>query len=181
MSGSAARVTITEQQQSILIEFANARTAKVALAQRSRIILLAFEKQTNEQISAEVGLNPDQVGRWRRRWQIAWDSLIKVECGGKPHELRDAIKKVLSDLPRSGRPSQISPEQQAQMISLACEYPEDSGRPIGNWTGWELAEELKSRSILDSISPRWVSILTTLDPPSLDRELMSNTRTKCAE
>lgn len=159
MSGSAARVTITEQQQSILIEFANARTAKVALAQRSRIILLAFEKQTNEQISAEVGLNPDQVGRWRRRWQIAWDSLIKVECGGKPHELRDAIKKVLSDLPRSGRPSQISPEQQAQMISLACEYPEDSGRPIGNWTGWELAEELKSRSILDSISPRWVSEL----------------------
>ena len=125
MSGSAARVTITEQQQAILVEFANARTPSVALSQRSRIILLAFQKHTNEQISTEVNLNPDQVGRWRRRWQNAWESLIQVECGGKPHELRDAIKKVLSDLPRSGRPRQITPEQQARMISLACECPED--------------------------------------------------------
>ena len=120
MSGSAARVTITEQQQSILVELANARTTAVSLSQRSRIILLAFEKHTNEQISAEVNLNPDQVGRWRRRWQTAWDSLLQVECGGKPHELRDAIKKVLADLPRSGRPRQITPEQQTKMMSLAC-------------------------------------------------------------
>jgi len=159
MSGSAARVTITEQQQAILVELANARTTAVSLSQRSRIILLAFEKHTNEQISAEVNLNPDQVGRWRRRWQTAWDSLLQVECGGKPHELRDAIKKVLADLPRSGRPRQITPEQQARMISLACENPEDAERPISNWTGWELAEELKLRGIVDSISPRWVSEL----------------------
>lgn len=159
MSGSAARVTITEQQQTILTEFAKARTEEVALAQRSRIILLAFAKHSNEQISSEVNLNPDQVGRWRKRWQIAWDSLIQVECGGKPHELRNAIKKVLADLPRSGRPRRIDTTQQTKMISLACENPEDSGRPISNWTGWELAEELKSRSIIDSISPRWVTEL----------------------
>ena len=159
MSGSAARVTITEQQQAILVELANARTTTVSVSQRSQIILLAFDKHTNEQISAEVNLNPDQVGRWRRRWQTAWDSLIQVECGGKPHELRDAIKKVLADLPRSGRPRQITPEQQTRMISLACENPEDSERPISNWTGWELAEELKLRGIIDSISPRWVSEL----------------------
>ncbi len=159
MSGSAARVTMTEQQQVILNEFANSRAAKVSLAQRSRIILLAFEKHTNEQISIEVGLNPDQVGRWRKRWQAAWEKLIQVECSGKPHELRDAIKQVLADLPRSGRTRRIDPEQQAQLISIACEDPEDSGRPISNWTGWELADEIKLRGIVDSISPRWVSEL----------------------
>lgn len=159
MSGSAARVTITERQQVVLRDFANARTSSVSLAQRSRIILLAFEKRTNEQISAEVGLNPDQVGRWRRRWQVSWERLIQVECGGQPHELHDAIKKVLADLPRSGRARRITPAQQVQMVSVACENPEDSGRPISYWTGWELAEEIMSRGIVDAISPRWVSEL----------------------
>ena len=159
MSGSAARVTITERQQVVLKDFANARTSSVSLAQRSRIILLAFEKRTNEQISAEVGLNPDQVGRWRRRWQVSWERLIQVECGGQPHELHDAIKKVLADLPRSGRARRITPAQQVQMVSVACENPEESGRPISNWTGWGLAEEIMSRGIVDAISPRWVSEL----------------------
>ena len=157
MSGSAAKVTITERQQEILVGFAEARKVDVGLAQRSRIVLLAFEKLTNECISEIVELNPDQVGIWRRRWQDAWNSLIQVECGGTPHELRKAIEKALADLPRSGRPARISSEQQAKLISLACEDPEDSGRPITNWSGRELADEIKERGIIDRISPGWVS------------------------
>ena len=126
MSGKAALVRITERQQDLLRQFANARNSEVSLAQRSRIVLLAFEKCSNEQISVEVGLNPDQVGRWRRRWQQAWEKLIRVECSGKPHELADAIKQVLADLPRSGRPRSIEPEQQAHLFSTACEDPEES-------------------------------------------------------
>lgn len=159
MSGKAARVRITERQQDILLQFANARNSEVSLAQRSQIVLLAFEKRSNEQISVEVGLNPDQVGRWRRRWQQAWEKLIRVECSGKPHELVSAIKQVLADLPRSGRPRRIDPEQQAQLFSAACEDPEASGRPISQWTAWELADEMQSRGIIDAISPRWVSEL----------------------
>ena len=159
MSGSAAKVTITERQQEILVSFAEARKVDVGLAQRSRIVLLAFDKLTNEQISEIVELNPDQVGIWRRRWQYAWNSLIQVECGGPRHELREAIKKTLADLPRSGRPAQISPEQQAKLISLACEDPEDSGRPISKWSGRELADEIKERGIIEMISPGWVSEL----------------------
>ena len=48
MSGSAARVTITERQQEILVGFAVARKVDAGLAQRSQIVLLAFEKLTNE-------------------------------------------------------------------------------------------------------------------------------------
>ena len=159
MSGSAAKVTITERQQEILLSFAEARKVDVGLAQRSRIVLFAFEKLSNERISELVELNPDQVGIWRRRWQDAWNSLIQVECSGTSHELRQAIKKTLADLPRSGRPARISPEQQAKLISLACEDPEDSGRPITNWSGRELADEIKQRGIIEMISPRWVSEL----------------------
>ena len=59
MSGSAAKVTITERQQEILLSFAEARKVDVGLAQRSRIVLFAFEKLSNERISELVELNPD--------------------------------------------------------------------------------------------------------------------------
>lgn len=67
MPGKAAKVIITEKQQAILQELANSRTVSVALAQRSKIILLAFDGLDNEQIEAEIGLGHDQVGMWRRR------------------------------------------------------------------------------------------------------------------
>ena len=37
---------------------------------------------------------------------------------------------------------------------MACEDPEDSGRPISHWTGREIADEIKKRGIVDHISPR---------------------------
>jgi hypothetical protein len=40
------------------------------------------------------------------------------------------------------------------MVALACEAPEQSGRPISQWTGREIAEEIKRRGIVDEISDR---------------------------
>ena len=47
MPGKAAKVIVTEKQQAILKAFVKARSSKVSLAQRSRIILLAFEGLNN--------------------------------------------------------------------------------------------------------------------------------------
>jgi len=44
----------------------------------------------------------------------------------------------------------------AQIISLACEKPEDSGLPVSHWTPPELAREAAKRGIVESISPRQV-------------------------
>src|SRR5262249_11647536 len=44
-----------------------------------------------------------------------------------------------------------------QLIALACEPPEKSGRPITHWTGKELADEAVVRGIVDSISPAQVN------------------------
>jgi hypothetical protein len=40
------------------------------------------------------------------------------------------------------------------MVALACEAPEQSGRPISQWTGREIAEEIKRRGIVAEISGR---------------------------
>jgi len=65
MPGKAAKVVFTEKQQAILREFTASRSVSVALAQRSNIILLAFDGLNNEQIEAIVGLGHDRVGKWR--------------------------------------------------------------------------------------------------------------------
>jgi hypothetical protein len=40
------------------------------------------------------------------------------------------------------------------MEQLACEAPEKAGRPISQWTGREIADEMVKREIVESISPR---------------------------
>ena len=62
-------------------EFTASRSVSVDLAQRSNIILLAFDGHNNEQIEAIVALGLDQVGKWRRRWQVQQNKLIAIECG----------------------------------------------------------------------------------------------------
>jgi transposase len=156
MPGKAAKVVVTEKQQAILKEFSVSRSVSVSLAQRSRIILLAFDRLNNEAIEREVALGHDQVGLWRRRWRDNWSRLIGIECTEDLQELKNAIKELLADAHRSGRPPEISSEQQAELIATACEDPQDSGRPIACWTSDELADEMTSRGTFLGVSGRWV-------------------------
>jgi transposase len=124
MPGKAAKITITEKQQAILLRLSRSRTEGVSLVQRSQIILLAFDGHNNESIETEVGLHHDGVGRWRRRWRDSWEKLIDIECREEPHVLASEIKKLLSDRPRSGRKPRIDAQQQAAIFKTACESPE---------------------------------------------------------
>lgn len=151
MPGKAARVQITERQQAVLREFSRSRTESQSLAQRSQIILAAFEGRLNEQIAADVGLNRKQVGRWRRRWQQAWESLTRLECL-EPAKLRAAIRETLADAPRSGSPGTFSAAQVCEILAVACEPPEQSGRPMTHWTRDELRDEVVKRGIVENIS-----------------------------
>jgi len=79
--------------------------------------------------------------------------LIAIECSDTQAALRRAIENVLADLPRKGRASKFTTEQQAAIVSIACEAPEDQAeRPIANWTCREIAEEAVRRKIVPSIS-----------------------------
>jgi len=157
MAGSAAKVVISERQQAVLRQLSTARAVAQYLVGRATIILLAFRGLDNQTIAAQVGLGRHQVGLWRRRWQAAFADLIRIECADEPIALRRAIEGVLRDERRSGSPGKFTAEQLALLLALACEPPEQSGRPITHWTGAELAQEAMQRGLVDSISPAQVN------------------------
>ena len=113
-------------------------------AQRARIILKAAEGKNNAEIARELNQSIDMVRLWRRRWH----ELEPIEWGDLSPEER------LDDLPRPGAPARFSADQVCQIEQLACEAPEKAGRPISQWTGREMADELMARGIVETISAR---------------------------
>ena len=152
MSGKAAKIMLTEKQESILRRIHRSTTSSQRLVQRVHIILLAFAGSLNVDIAKIVGLARKQVGVWRRRWQQSFDALVAIECRETQAELRRAIEDTLSDAPRSGSPGTFTAEQVTQVLAIACEEPEQSGRPVDRWTHRELADEVIHRKIVPSIS-----------------------------
>jgi transposase len=155
--GSAAKIRVTERQLRILQDIAHSRTAAVRLVQRATLILRALDRIDNQDIADEIDLNRNAIGLWRRRWAEAWPRLISVECTETQADLRRAIEDVLSDEPRPGNPGKFTPEQVTQILALACEPPEKSGRPLTHWTAHELADEAQKRGIVASISASQVN------------------------
>jgi len=105
-------------------------------------VLAAADGKGKSEIAREVGLGVDRVREWRMRWI----GLQAVSLSDLPVEER------LSDLPRPGRPSEISAQQICQLVAMACEQPKE--RPISHWTGREIADEVMRRGIVSKISPR---------------------------
>lgn len=152
MSGKAAKILITENQQQILQQVERSATAPKRLVQRASVILMGFAGMFNVTIAQELGLARKQVGLWRRRWQQSFDALVAIECQETPATLRRAIEDVLSDAPRGGSPGTFTAEQVTQILAVACESLELSERPIDRWTHRELADEVIARGIVTSIS-----------------------------
>jgi transposase len=152
MCGKAARIRLTLKQQGILEQIVRSTTAPQRLVQRARLILLAFAGRLNVAIAEEIGLARKQVGLWRRRWQASFDALVAIECRESQAELRRAIEDVLNDAPRGGSLGKFTAEQVTQVLAVACEEPGQSGLPIDDWTGRELAAEVVRREIVESIS-----------------------------
>ena len=102
------------------------------------MILRVDEGQEYQVIAAQLGVDKHLVTTWIKRWLGRQDT---------------PIANRLQDLPRSGAPDTISPEQWCQIIALSCESPSDYDLPITDWTHRELAREAMKQGILDTISP----------------------------
>src|SRR5438270_3219776 len=90
------------------------------IALRARIIVAAADGQNNSQIARALGLHVETVRQWRTRW-----------LGLRAASREDLpLEERLSDAPRPGAPARITAEQQCQVVALACETPQQSGRPI---------------------------------------------------
>jgi transposase-like protein len=144
MAKRATKVVLSEKEQEALTRISRRYRSEQQVALRARIVLAAAQGQSNARIARELEINVDTVRLWRDRW---------VGLQGIDQETL-SITERLQDAPRPGVQPQITAQQRCQMAALACEAPMKAGRPISQWTGREIAEEVKSRGIVEQISPR---------------------------
>jgi len=137
-------VNLSQAEQDALEKLVNAHSTAQQIALRARIILTAQQGLNNEQVGRKLQVGVDMVRQWRQRW-LAGQA---IPLSGLTAEER------LQDLPRAGKPSAITADQLCQITALACEKPEQSERPISQWTGREIADEIMQRGIVAQISPR---------------------------
>ena len=148
---------LSDKQRLLLNRLAQRHTSPQRLVHRAKMILGAANGAGNEPIARQLSLNRLTVRTWRRRWQAAADDLKAAEAADADDKvLLGRIEAVLDDARRPGAPGDFTAEQLTQIISVACESPEDSGRPVSHWTPRELADEVIKRGIVSSISPRTV-------------------------
>lgn len=107
-----------------------------------QLILFAAQGVDNTEIGQQLQLSRSRVRLWRQRWQGALELLAAAEAEGlSEEELSRQIIEVLSDDLRLGSPAKFSLEQIVQIVAIACERPEQSERPVNQWTPFELVQE----------------------------------------
>ena len=151
-------VEVSERQRFILERWIrNKADVSHRLVERARIILMSADGLGNVAQGRVLGVNYQRVRRWRNRWGENEERLAEVErAGASDKDLTDQLVGLLADEQRPGTPPTFTAEQLAQIISVACERPEDCGRPVTHWTPRELTDEVVKRGIVESISPRHV-------------------------
>jgi len=139
-----AVVKLSSEERQALDRVSKAHSTPQQVALRARIILAASQGLNNEQVARELHVSIDMARLWRRRW-----------LAGQGIRLTDlSVEERLRDLPRAGKRSAITADQMCQLMALACEKPEASERPISQWSGREVADEIMKRGIVVQISPR---------------------------
>jgi putative transposase len=149
MPKRATQVILSNKEQDELEQITKRHRSEQQQVLRARIVLAAAQGRTNAQIAHDLAINVDTARLWRDRW-----------VGLQGIDLQTlSVAERLQDAPRPGAPPKITPEQRCQIAALACEAPMKSGRPISQWTGREIADELKTRGVVEQISPRHASYL----------------------
>src|SRR5262245_54154273 len=112
-------VPLSEEERHTLHTMIRAHKTPQHLSFRAQVILLLAEGLTAPEVARRLGTTRTTVRRWRRHWLKRQDS---------------AVLERLYDAARPGAPATFRAEQWCQIIALACESPETSGRPISHWT-----------------------------------------------
>jgi transposase len=135
-------VTLTASQRRFLKRLVRRPTAQQRQATRARIVLLASAGLANAAIARKLGIAPNTVGKWRKRfYQEGFDGL--------------------ADRKRSGRPRAFPAAVAAYAKVVACELPRTRGVPLSRWSLPELRAELLASGLVSEISTttlwRWLA------------------------
>ncbi|MDQ2668823.1 MAG: helix-turn-helix domain-containing protein [Gemmatimonadota bacterium] len=140
----ATPITLTEVEREGLATLVRRHTTAQQIVMRARIVLAAAAGYTNVQIVQQIGVSRESVRLWRDRWATLRD----IPLDELP------VAQRLADAPRPGTPARITAEQVCQIVALACAAPATAGRPISQWSSREIADEIVTRGIVATISPR---------------------------
>lgn len=149
MPKQATPVKLSEREQEGLLQIIKRHRSEQQQVRRAHIVLAAAQGDSNAQIARDLAITVDTVRLWRDRWVSLQEINLEML----------SLAERLQDVPRPGAPPRITNEQRCQIAALACEAPRKSGRPISQWTGREIAEEVEARGIVEHISPRHASSL----------------------
>lgn len=138
------RIELDKESRHGLLTMVHRHLTPQQLAKRAQIVLMAAEGKNHAQIARELSTTVDTARLWRNRW-FSFAHLPLEEL---------SVQERLEDAPRAGKPATITAEQVCQIVALACEAPERSGRPISQWSGREIADEIVARGIVEQISER---------------------------
>jgi putative transposase len=142
-------IALSDLQRQELDALTRRHSTPQQLSLRAHIVLAAADGANNAQIARLLTVSLNMVRRWRERWLLF-----------QPVTLADLpLLDRLTDAPRPGKPVTITAEQVCQITALACETPASSDRPISQWSGRDLADEIKKRGIVEQISGRHASRL----------------------
>lgn len=143
-----AEVVLTGEERETLTRWSRRAKSSQALALRCRIVLGCAEGKSNQDVAAELGVWPQTVGKWRRRFVAA-----RLEG--------------LVDEPRPGAPRTVTDEQVEQVVVATLERtPADAT----HWSRASMASESGlSRSTVGRI---WKTF--GLKPHQVDTFKLSN-------
>lgn len=161
MGNTAVEIVLSGRQRGLLEKWVrNKADTPYRLIERCRIIQMSADGVSNAAQGRRLGADEQRARRWRRRWAEAEEALSAAEAqDASDGDMGKLLLKVLSDRPRAGVTPTFSAEQLTKIIAIACEPPEESGRPVTHWTPKELADEAIKRGVVDSISPRHIDRL----------------------
>ena len=131
MSLPAVLVTLTAAERKALKKRIRGTRTAWRDRLRAQIVLAAAMGRSNARIARDLRISQDTARKWRGRFA-------------------DRGLEGLSDLPRPGRPRQISAEVRAAVVALACQLPAVTGVPLAHLTGPELAAELTAQNLASS-------------------------------
>lgn len=116
---------IDHEIQNKLEQLSKSRTESATRIERAKILLEYSKGGTVSAIARQLSTNRPKVER----------------CIDKALQL--GALTALDDLPRSGKPSDITPEARAWLINIACQKPKELGYSFELWTNRLLAKHVK--------------------------------------
>ena len=116
MARTPSTIELTSEERSYLESKARARTVQAQVACRARILILKADGEKVDDIADKVGLNRKSVML----------CISKFKEGG--------VENALSDAPGRGRNAEITDDERAWIVNLACQRPRDLGYAAETWT-----------------------------------------------